>query len=213
MFDAQGREVWGADIDAYGDLRNLRGERQACPFRWPGQYEDEESGLYYNRFRYYDTDSASYASQDPIRIRGGLAFYEFSPDPLVTFDLFGLAKCETETFVRWASPEEAAAMVKAKGLVPDVNLAGKPTRKPKWISRKGSERRGTAKASTVRVEITTQKGTTDFLESKKVNFDDVAGEGAAPKNVLVKDNEPGSYGVGKDLLDDFNSRVRGIKIT
>jgi hypothetical protein len=24
-----------------------------CPFRYQGQYEDAETGLYYNRFRYY----------------------------------------------------------------------------------------------------------------------------------------------------------------
>jgi len=51
MFDEQGHEVWGADIDTYVDLRNVRGQRDACPFRWPGQYEDEETGLCYNRWR------------------------------------------------------------------------------------------------------------------------------------------------------------------
>ena len=47
MFDESGSEVWGAEIDAYGGLRNVRGERAECPFRWPGQYEDIETGLYY----------------------------------------------------------------------------------------------------------------------------------------------------------------------
>jgi RHS repeat-associated protein len=38
-------------------VKRLRDERVAltvCPWRWPGQYEDEETGLFYNRFRYYD---------------------------------------------------------------------------------------------------------------------------------------------------------------
>ncbi|MCG8701196.1 MAG: AHH domain-containing protein [Bacteroidales bacterium] len=34
------------------------------------QYEDEEIGLYYNRFRYYNPDSGTYVSQDPIRLEG-----------------------------------------------------------------------------------------------------------------------------------------------
>jgi hypothetical protein len=41
MFDATGAEVWSASIDAYGDLRNIKGHRQSCPFRYPGQYEDQ----------------------------------------------------------------------------------------------------------------------------------------------------------------------------
>jgi RHS repeat-associated protein len=94
MFDAQGREVWGADIDAYGDLRNLRGERQACPFRWPGQYEDEETGLYYNRFRHYDPATGEYVCQDPIRTRGGAALYAYVPDPLTWLDVLALSGCD-----------------------------------------------------------------------------------------------------------------------
>jgi hypothetical protein len=41
MFDATGAEVWSASIDAYGALRNVKGDPQSCPFRFPGQYEDE----------------------------------------------------------------------------------------------------------------------------------------------------------------------------
>ena len=41
-----------------------------CPFRYQGQYEDAETGLYYNRFRYYDPNAGSYISQDPIGLAG-----------------------------------------------------------------------------------------------------------------------------------------------
>lgn len=91
MFDSAGAEVWAADIDAYGDLRNLHGERAACPFRWPGQYEDIETGLYYNRFRYYAPGAGEYLSQDPIGIFVGWRFHAYTVDPLVWFDPLGLA--------------------------------------------------------------------------------------------------------------------------
>ena len=94
MFDGNGREVWGADVDAYGDLRNLRGERQACPFRWPGQFEDEETGLYYNRFRYYDVGGGQYTSQDPLRVIAGRALYAYAADPSVGQDVLGLMDCK-----------------------------------------------------------------------------------------------------------------------
>jgi RHS repeat-associated protein len=83
--------VWGADIDVYGELRNLRGAREACPFRWPGQYEDAETGLYYNRFRYYDAQSGEYTSQDRVGLIGGTALYAYVRDPLRECDFTGLA--------------------------------------------------------------------------------------------------------------------------
>jgi len=94
MFDGDGREVWGADVDAYGDLRNLRGDRAACPFRWPGQYEDEETGLYYNRWRYYDVHAGCYATFDPIGLKGGSALRAYVADPLSWVDPCGLEPWE-----------------------------------------------------------------------------------------------------------------------
>jgi RHS repeat-associated protein len=91
MFDDAGKKVWSAEITPWGDLRNIEGERRTCLFRWPGQYEDEETGLYYNRFRYYDPDAGQYVSQDPIGLDGGFGLYNYVHDPLTWTDLFGLA--------------------------------------------------------------------------------------------------------------------------
>jgi RHS repeat-associated protein len=96
MYDAAGDEVWAADLGAFGELREVRGERAACPFRWPGQYEDAETGLYYNRFRYYDPESGAYTRQDLLRLWGGPALYAYVADPLVNVDPFGLA-CDLTT--------------------------------------------------------------------------------------------------------------------
>jgi len=90
MFDARGTEVWSASIDAYGGLRDVRGDRQACPFRWPGQYEDAETGLHYNRFRYYDPQSGQYTSEDPIGVVGGIRYRSYPLNPLRRTDTLGL---------------------------------------------------------------------------------------------------------------------------
>jgi RHS repeat-associated protein len=94
MFDAAGRKVWAAEYDARGGLRELEcsapADRHACPFRWPGQYEDAETGLHYNRFRYYDPEAGQYTSQDPLGLRAGLAAYAYVDDPLSSCDVFGL---------------------------------------------------------------------------------------------------------------------------
>ena len=50
------------------------------PFRYQGQYEDIETGLTYNRFRYYSPETGSYISQDPIELLGGMALYGYVHD-------------------------------------------------------------------------------------------------------------------------------------
>ena len=92
-YDDNGNIVWQADYDIYGNLRNLHGSRQFIPFRQLGQYEDEETGLYYNRFRYYDPSSGNYISQDPIRLAGGNpTLYGYVADLNTELDLWGLDK-------------------------------------------------------------------------------------------------------------------------
>ncbi len=91
MYDAAGDEVWSATFDVYGGLREVQGTRGACPFRWPGQYEDEETGLYYNRFRYYDPQSGEYVASDPIGLSAGLRLFGYVVDPNSWSDPLGLA--------------------------------------------------------------------------------------------------------------------------
>jgi RHS repeat-associated protein len=69
-----------------------------CPFRYQGQYEDTETGLYYNRFRYYDPETGQYISQDPIRLKGGIALHNYVSNPNTSIDVFGLStSCHGKT--------------------------------------------------------------------------------------------------------------------
>jgi RHS repeat-associated protein len=61
------------------------------PFRFQGQQFDEETGLHYNRFRYYDPGVGRFVSQDPIGLRGGSNLFAYTPNPLTWVDPFGLA--------------------------------------------------------------------------------------------------------------------------
>ncbi|UOQ55547.1 DUF6531 domain-containing protein [Hymenobacter cellulosivorans] len=94
MVDERGHSSWNAQLGSYGQLRLLEGTRAACPFRYQGQYEDTETGLYYNRFRYYDPEAGSYISQDPIGLLGGIAPYAYVADPHKQVDIFGLSGCK-----------------------------------------------------------------------------------------------------------------------
>ncbi len=92
MYDEKGEEVWIGRMDINGKLRAIKGKSTDCPFRYPGQYEDDETGLYYNRFRYFDPDNGQYISQDPIRLASDvLEFYAYVPDFNLWIDPLGLA--------------------------------------------------------------------------------------------------------------------------
>ncbi len=67
LLDEDGNVVWSAIYRAYGHTEMQAGICQ--PLRLQGQYADEESGLHYNRYRYYNPLAGKYISQDPISIR------------------------------------------------------------------------------------------------------------------------------------------------
>lgn len=90
VYDETGEKVWECELDIYGKVRKLAGNGDLIPFRQQGQYADSETGLYYNRFRYYSPEEGLYISQDPIRLAGGSKLYEYSRCPTVILDPFGL---------------------------------------------------------------------------------------------------------------------------
>ncbi len=65
-----------------------------CPIRFQGQWADAETGLYYNRFRYYDAGSSQYLSPDPIGLWGGIQIQGYVPGPSSWVDPLGL-NCAT----------------------------------------------------------------------------------------------------------------------
>jgi RHS repeat-associated protein len=90
VYDEDGKKSWEGVLDIYGRVRSLAGRREDMPFRYLGQYEDVETGLYYNRFRYYSPEEGVYINQDPIRLNGGTNSYSYVSDPNYWTDLLGL---------------------------------------------------------------------------------------------------------------------------
>jgi len=96
LFDVGGVGAGRGQLDLFG-VAQVTVARTSCPWRWPGQYEDEETGLYYNRFRYYDPETGRYLSQDPLGLGGGLAAYGYVADPSAWYDPLGLKSCKAVT--------------------------------------------------------------------------------------------------------------------
>jgi RHS repeat-associated protein len=91
--DAGGRVSWSGRINIFGEVDGATTDSKVLSYRWPGQQEDEDTGLYYNRFRYYDPFLGQYISSDPIGVAGGLGAYAYVSDTLTWVDPLGLSGC------------------------------------------------------------------------------------------------------------------------
>ena len=98
-----------------------------------GQYEDQETGLYYNRYRYFDANICAYVSQDPLGLLAGSNVYSYPFNPLRYTDPLGL-KCPelgtgdepevTEKTINCKNRKEALRKAKDHAQVPRVSKGG-----------------------------------------------------------------------------------------
>ena len=98
LTDHTGQIAWSAQYSAWGEVKEQRSEwaqRQGLtnPIRFQGQYHDHETGLHYNRYRYYDPRAGRFVSKDPISYAGGLNLYAYAPNPVEWVDPLGLMSC------------------------------------------------------------------------------------------------------------------------
>ncbi|WP_143086295.1 RHS repeat-associated core domain-containing protein [Amycolatopsis saalfeldensis] len=89
LVDETGRIAWHRDETLWGTPRTTAAG-PSTPLRFPGQYFDAETGLHYNRHRYYDPQTARYLCADPMGLAGGLNTHAYVPNPLTWSDPFGL---------------------------------------------------------------------------------------------------------------------------
>ncbi|ENG0237592.1 RHS repeat-associated core domain-containing protein, partial [Burkholderia multivorans] len=89
-----GSVVQGVGRSAGGDRAGVEGggDRGEEFVAVPGAQEDEETGLAYNRHRYYDPMSGRFVSKDPIGLAGGINVYQYAPNPIAWIDPRGLSK-------------------------------------------------------------------------------------------------------------------------
>ncbi|EHH9788721.1 hypothetical protein J8204_002676, partial [Escherichia coli] len=91
LISTEGATAWCAEYDEWGNQLNEENPHQLQQLiRLPGQQYDEESGLYYNRHRYYDPLRGRYITQDPIGLKGGWNFYQYPLNPVTNTDPLGL---------------------------------------------------------------------------------------------------------------------------
>ncbi|MBF7993028.1 PAAR-like domain-containing protein [Rahnella laticis] len=95
LLTEKGDVAWASRLSTWGKETRYRlaanDDRPTCNLRFAGQYADEESGLHYNRHRYYDSETGQYLSPDPIGLAGGFNPYGYVHNPLGWVDPLGLA--------------------------------------------------------------------------------------------------------------------------
>jgi len=127
LTDSDNNIVWQAHYTVFGkatvtinDIHN--------PIRFQGQYYDNESGLHYNHFRYYDPTTGRFISQDPIGLLGGINHYQYAPNHINWVDPLGLSCKEGEATIfkiGHGSEMHFAVQVKSKnGVVKTHQLGG-----------------------------------------------------------------------------------------
>ncbi|TPQ45995.1 RHS repeat-associated core domain-containing protein [Burkholderia ubonensis] len=83
---------------------------------------DDETGLHYNRYRYYDPNSGRFVSKDPIGLAGGFNVYRYAPNPIAWVDPSGLTCCNC--LYRGVSAKHPAIEDATKGVVTPGNPGG-----------------------------------------------------------------------------------------
>jgi RHS repeat-associated protein len=86
-----GEVTWAASYTALGGISRLDSGRFANPIRLKGQFYDDETGLAYNRYRYFDETLGSFVSQDPLGLGAGDNIYRYAPNVFSWKDPLGLS--------------------------------------------------------------------------------------------------------------------------
>src|SRR5215831_17353287 len=88
--NSSGEIVWYRMTDVFG-VQHGPSQNVSQNVAFPGQYWDDESGLYYNRHRHYDPKRARYVQPDPLASMIGWNPYSYPSDPISFVDPLGLA--------------------------------------------------------------------------------------------------------------------------
>lgn len=167
-----------------GDAAN---EETSCDLRYPGQLYDAESGLYYNRHRYYDPEAVQYISPDPIGLAGGIRPQGYVHNPLEWVDPLGLVGCpepkkNKKTTYNGASRRDAFREAKRDAGIP-MNQQPTSITKPELLDGNGKTIIGSngQPMTTRQYEFIDDKGRSVFIQEHSLGHSKATiGHGAEP---------------------------------
>ncbi len=179
-----GEIAWRATLKAWGGLASVDVAEVANPLRFQGQYHDTETGLHYNRFRYYSPGEGCFVHRDPIRLAGGLNFSAYVSSPVEWVDPLGLICTGGQPLGHNApdfvvSPNGAVYPVPKGATGPSdvVNPAGKVTGRAFTGGAGGAN----GQVSTMRImDPAPPRGAAPGYPNGYIKFENAAGQGVDP---------------------------------
>ncbi|MDX2542566.1 DUF6531 domain-containing protein [Streptomyces sp. WI04-05B] len=220
LVDEQGDVAWRSRSTLWGNTSWPKRSTAYTPLRFPGQYHDPETGLHYNRHRYYDPDSGRYVSPDPLGLSAAPHPTAYVANPWAGTDPLGLAPYEP--FYRVMSEKEFSRLGPNGEITPrGENFV---TQEPDYVTGIAERfaRRGgrNAQKYTHLVRYEMEPGTRDALiaagrgsgdniaairESFGLHLDEI---GESTEFVHVKLERGGlNFGLREGSADVFNSRI------
>ncbi|MGH9059161.1 MAG: RHS repeat domain-containing protein, partial [Acidimicrobiales bacterium] len=209
LVDSRGVLAWHGTTTLWGKAKPQRIAGTSTPLRFPGQYADDETGLHYNVFRYYDPATGRYLSQDPLGLAPAPDPVGYVPNPLLQADPLGLG-CGGSKEVAGegdgaARPHEPASDNAAK--VQDTNPTGKLPDNVKKTGDDAPHDNGEGPSNKPGDEPGKGKEPETF-DDKMKDYKDKLGVKSDPSVLRIPDDPKITMGTKvKDLPDDMKHNV------
>ncbi|WP_299941937.1 RHS repeat-associated core domain-containing protein [uncultured Microbulbifer sp.] len=193
LTNQEGEVVWSVAYKSYGNIALAHENRMEQPIRFQGQYFDEETGLHYNRFRYYDPKVGEFTQQDPIGLLGGVNNYQYVPNPVAWIDPFGLSSGD---LIRYKPRNELTALSGSRGAA--INRAWKLERELVLTTGQGTRDWSAAELELIKSTPNSKKLTSEMsnigytghhINSVNGNGDLGAKWAGDPRNIVFLENE------------------------
>jgi RHS repeat-associated protein len=110
LLDERGETKWAAGYSGWGSVKSIYVEKVENPIRLQGQYRDEETGLHYNRYRYFCPQIGLFISKDPIGIEASANPYFYGWNVISWFDPYGLATVKLYDIVNYGTKQVGLEM-------------------------------------------------------------------------------------------------------
>ena len=208
--------AWGGSFSQLNNVYNLDGldvsADELQPFRFQGQFFDGETGLHYNRFRYYDSDVGMFISRDPIGLLGGNNVFQYAPNPIGWIDPWGLNPCNdakgnTNNSRRSAFQKAKKDANVPKSQQPDKIFDDKNNRRQQYRYVKMTDKNGKSILDKNGNTIWTREYQFTTKDNSKVIIQDHSAGHKFPDGK----NEEGSHFNVRPIHDTRNGKVSGTK--
>lgn len=195
LVSSDGKLAWSARFTAFGEVETLRESGTDCPIRFQGQWFDEESGLHYNWKRYYEPESGTYLSSDPVGLGGGSRSYGYVHNPLAWIDPLGLAGCAV-------TPEQGSIDYGT------LDALGRPTGVRATIT---PDMIGTGTSANPNIEPPGWGGDGTALNQARGHLlgKQLGGSGDVPENLVTLQQNPTNSPVMRGFENQVRSAVEG----